>query len=237
MLFQLLRCSVALAGDNDQVIVRHRGNPIVFPELILLQFLHGEEAITDVHVVGHWDTTQAEVRQRLTQIYGPKYFGEVFTGAQPRLPLSDPTLPLCRLPIHVPGPTRADSPDPIIKPLDQFTMADPNAPRVVSNYRDEPLPPDDVTLDALAGHGADDDEIMEGSDPLGLADVLTQVNLPSATAHLDPAASRSRDNHHGRGTSAPRTADHLPDVAQATLKEQTERNMRTRQRDKATADG
>ena len=214
MNFQLLRCSVALAGDPEQVVVRHRGNPIVFPELIVLQQIHGEDAITDIHVVGEWDATQQEVRERLRLIYGAKVVTEIFPGAQPRLPMADGTLPMCVLPIHVPGPSRPDSPDPIIKPLDQFTMP-ASMPRVVSTYRDDPLQPmlEAADIDALAGHEADD----LGNDPLGLADVMTTVT--DAKPDMPDAASfRARDNLHGQGTAAPRTADHLPDVAGGALK-------------------
>lgn len=207
--FQLLRCSVALAGDQEQVVVRHRGNPIVFPELILLQHLHGEDAITDIHVVGQWDTTQSEVRARLKSIYGDKYFTEVFSGAQPQLPMADGSLPPCTLPIHVPGPTRPDSPDPVIKPLDQYTMPD-SMPRVVNTYREAPAP--DVDIDTLASHAAD-----EGEDPMGLVDALTQVTAAKPDIP-DAAAFRARDNNQGFGTAAPRTADHLPDVAGGALK-------------------
>jgi hypothetical protein len=212
--FQLLRCAVALAGDQDQVVVRHRGNPIVFPELIILQHIHGEEAITDIHVVGEWDTTQQEVRDRLRIIYGDKYFQEVFPGAAARLPMADGTIPNCMLPIHVPGPTRPDSPDPIIKPLDQFTTP-ASMPRVVSQYREEPPPPlpEGVDIDTLAGHAADE----EDADPFVLADVLATAG--GAKPDLpDTASFRARHNNQGVGTAAPRTADHLPDVAGGALK-------------------
>lgn len=212
MNFQLLRCAVALAGDPEQVVVRHRGNPIVFPELIVLQHLHGEEAIQDVHVVGEWDATQAEVLERLRLIYGSDAVTAVFPGARPRLPMADGSIPMCVEPIHVPGPTRPDSPDPILKPLDQFTMANPATPRVVSNYQDDPPPPD-LTLDQIAGHEADE----LGDDPLGIADVVAgpKPEMP------DAASFRARDNVRGEGTSAPRTADHLPDVASGSLRHET----------------
>jgi len=215
MLFQLLRCSVALAGDPEQVVVRHRGNPIVFPELLMLQHIHGEDAISDIWVVGEWDASQQEVRDRLRTIYGDKYFQEVFPGAAARLPMADGTLEPCTLPIHVPGPTLPDSPDPIIRPLDQFTMPE-TMPRVASTFRDDPLPPGDADIDTLAGHTADD----LGDDPLGLADVLTTQASPKP-AMPDPASFRARDNNQGQGTAAPRTADHLPDVAGGALKAST----------------
>ena len=217
MNFQLLRCAVALAGDQEQVVVRHRGNPIVFPELLMLQHIHGEDAITDIHVVGEWDTSQQEVRERLRTIYGDKYFQEVFPGAAARLPMADGTLPFCTLPIHIPGPTKPDSPDPLVKPLDQFTMP-ASMPRVENTFREPPPPPlpEGVDIDTLAGHQADDDNL--GDDPLGLADVLTTQNQPKPPGMPDPAAFRARENHHGQGTTAPRTADHVHDVASGAVR-------------------
>jgi hypothetical protein len=222
MAFQLLRCSVALAGDQEQVVVRHRGNPIVFPELIMLQYLHGEDAITDIHVVGEWDAPQTEVRTRLRTIYGDKAFGEVFAGAQPKIPEGDRSIPRCTLPIHVPGPTRPDSPDPIVKPLDQYTMP-ADMPRVVSTYQDDPAAPY-ADLDEIAGHAADELDDLAG---LGLSDVLTTVNEPKPQLP-DAASFRARDNSQGEGTAAPRTADHLPDVAGGALRDNVERSNRER---------
>jgi hypothetical protein len=219
MNFQLLRCSIALAADPEQVVVRHRGRPIVFPELIVLQHLHGEEAILDIHVVGEWDATQAEVLERLRLIYGDKAVTEVFPGARPRLPVGDGTLPMCVEPIHVPGPTRPDSPDPLLKPLDMFTMP-ASMPRVVNTYKDEPPPPD-VSLDQIAGHDADE----LGDDPLGLVDVVTAAVKPEMP---DAASFRARDNIRGEGTSAPRTADHLPDVAGGAMRRESEGNLAAR---------
>ena len=71
---------------RDQVY-RHRGRPIVFPELPILQFIHGEEAITDIYVVGTWETTNDEVLTRLQTIYAAGDDQAVFPGARPRLPL------------------------------------------------------------------------------------------------------------------------------------------------------
>ena len=69
--FHLLRCLVALGGGSqpDTIVYRDRTRPIVFPELPILQFMHGEEAVTEIHVVGQWDTTNEEVLQRLQLTY------------------------------------------------------------------------------------------------------------------------------------------------------------------------
>jgi len=121
--FQLLRCAVALGGDTGNVVVRHRGRPILCPELMVLQFLHGEESVTDVHVVGTCEMAQDEALTRLRLLYGPEAVEKVFPGSRPRLPFGDASVPLCTQRVHKLKPTRPDNPDPQLRPLDQYTIA------------------------------------------------------------------------------------------------------------------
>lgn len=185
--FHLLRCLVALGGDQGNQVYRDRSRPIVFPELPILQFLHGEEAITEVHIVGQWDTTNDEVLARLRSIYDPEVLTAVFPGARPRLPPSDPTIPVCTLPVYKPRPVRPDSPDPKLRPLDQFTMT--------GTVEAPPLPDEtEPTLDEIASHAQDDEEEMGLSRP-------------------DPADLPRIMDKSPRGTSNRRTPTTLPDVA------------------------
>src|SRR4051812_6362929 len=117
----MLRCEVALAGEKDIVVSRHRGCPVAFPELLILQYLHGPEAITEIAVVGEWDTSNSEMLEQLQVLYHEEAVTKVFPGNRPQMPLGDRSLPICRRPIHVPKPTRPESPDPRVKPLSQFT--------------------------------------------------------------------------------------------------------------------
>jgi len=80
--FHLLRCAVAIGGDAGNQVCRDRTRPIVFPELPILQFIHGEEAITDVHVVGQWNTTNDEVLERLRVLYDPEVLKACIPGCQ-----------------------------------------------------------------------------------------------------------------------------------------------------------
>jgi hypothetical protein len=190
---------VNLGGDDSTVVYRDRSRPIVFPELPILQFMHGEEAITDVHVVGSWEATNDEVLQRLLSIYGPETVQAVFPGNRPRLPASDASVPHCTLPIYTPRPTRPDSPDPKLRPLDQFTIT-----KDMPVLEAPPLPAESVpTPDEIAAHAQDDDD-----DDLGLS---------------DPQMPRVEDLPHivrdtlGRGSGgvkspASRHAATLPDV-------------------------
>ena len=191
--FHLLRCMVALGGDQGNQVYRHRGRPIVFPELPILQFIHGEEAITEIYVVGVAEMTNDEVLTRLQTIYQPETVQAVYPGNRPRLPTSDSTIPRCTLPIYKPRPTKPDSPDPKLRPLDQFTqtadMPVLDAPELV--------PETEPTVDEIAAHAQDDVDDIEGAIELGLdgprrirPEDLQHISCGTPTA----AACRARDH-------------------------------------------
>jgi hypothetical protein len=200
--YQLLRCAVALAGDREQVVVRGRHDPILFPELIVLQYIHGEDAITDVHVVGTCEMALDEAWTRMITLYGEEPVKQVFPGARPTVPRMDRTVPLCSQPIYVPEPTRPDSPDPRLRPLDRIAVPVRTAQR-------RPAPPQtpesDPTPDEIAAHAQDDEADVisdqELSDMgLGAGSPLTagRVNYPGQTSQhenkvtVDVASSADR---------------------------------------------
>jgi hypothetical protein len=193
--FHLLRCMVGLGGSDDTQVYRDRTRPIVFPELPILQYLHGEEAITEVFVVGQWNAPNEEVLGRLQNIYASEVIQAVFPGARPRLPLSDPSIPRCTLPIYRPRSPRPENPDPRLRPLAEFTEGD--RPVVEA----PPLTPEDEpTPDEIAAHAQDHDD----DDDMGL--------VP------DNGRPRPEDQPHivrdtlGRGSSRSALAPTLPDV-------------------------
>jgi hypothetical protein len=196
--FHLLRCQIDLGNEHSTMVFRDRTRPIVFPELPILQFLHGEEAVTEVHVVGQWDTTNDEVLARLHNIYDPEVIKEVFPGARPRLPLSDASIPKCTLPIYKPRSPRPANPDPTLRPLDQFTGGDP-----AQTVEAPPLPPeDDPTPDEIAAHAQDETE----DEDLGLG-----LGLPSP-GDLPHVIRDSTGRGSSRRASAAREPSTLPDV-------------------------
>jgi hypothetical protein len=203
--FHLLRCMVALGGDQGNTVYRHRGRPIVFPELPILQFVHGEDAVTDIAIVGTWEASNDEVLMRLATIYQPETVQAVFPGARPRLPLSDPSIPRCTLPIYKPRPTRPESPDPRLRPLDQFTIT-PDMPTLDA----PPLPAEsEPTPDEIAAHAQDEDEQAD----LGLEPPSGLLGPAMPVIEDQPHIVRDT---HGRGSSrtasASRTPSTLPDV-------------------------
>ena len=194
--FQLLRCLITLGGEEPGTkVYRDRTRPIVFPELPMLQFLHGEDAVSDIFVVGTWEATNDEVLGRLQNIYAEEAIHAVFPGARPRLPLGDPSIERCTMPVYKPRSPKPDNPDPKLRPLDQFTVT-ADTPMVEA----PPLPDeDDPTPEELASHAQDG----EDEDDMGLVPAVADQ------PHI------VRDTH-GRGSSrrasAARTPSHLPDV-------------------------
>jgi len=197
--FHLLRCMVALGGGSqpDTVVYRDRTRPIVFPELVILQHIHGEEAITDIHVVGQWNAPNDEVLQRLRMTYDPDIVKEVFSGARPVLPTSDPSIPKCTQPVYKPRPVRPDSPDPVLRPLGEFTV-----PTDASVLEAPPLPKEDEpTPDEIGAHGQGVDQ-----DDMGLVPgMVSGLPRPEDLPHI------VRDTR-GRGASNHEAGTTLPDV-------------------------
>lgn len=201
--FQLLRCSVALGGDIGNTVVRGRGNPITYPELEVIQFIHGDDAVHDVHVIGTCEMSNDDMLDRLKFIYRDEDVKAVFTGAKPRLPPGDPSLPICTEPVYVAAPTLPDSPDPKLKPLDHYVIRDiANRPKVVLDAAPVARE-DDPTPEELAAHTQDEDD--PGLDPvaMGLGDIV----MPDVNDQL-----RTPENISSK-RNAPIQPGYLPDVA------------------------
>jgi len=215
--YHLLRCMVALGGDDSTTVYRDRSRPILFPELVVLQYLHGEDAITDVHIVGTCEMPIDEVMTRLVSLYGEDVIKVVFPGARPRIPRADSTIPFCTLPIYTPKPTRPDSPDPRLRPLDQFTMTS-HMPRQTAPE----LPPEDEpTEEEIAAHAQDDaDNNEEMTDQAAIDALADELGLGVPVKPSGAVLTQGRSNYVGQ--RAAQRAANLPDVARS--------NDRTRHR-------
>jgi hypothetical protein len=203
--FHLLRCMIALGGDQGNTVYRDRSRPIAFPELPILQFIHGEDAITDIHVVGSWEATNDEVLARVQLIYTPEVVQQVYPGARPRLDLSDPSIPPCTLPIYKPRPVLPDSPDPRLRPLDQFTMAPtPGAPVLDP----PPLPvEDEPTADEIAAHAQDEED-----EDFGLVAPVVPDQVMPRPEDLPHIVRDTHNRGSSRRASAARAPSTVPDV-------------------------
>jgi hypothetical protein len=88
-LFQMVECLVAVGGDTNNVVHRGDSNPITYPELLLFQYVHGDDAVTDAYELGMEERDNNAELDRLRRTYGPAAVQDVFPGSKPRLPLRD----------------------------------------------------------------------------------------------------------------------------------------------------
>lgn len=85
---QIVNCVVALAGDQRNTIPKY-GVPV--SELALLRLIHGEEAVTEIEVIGEERRAHGPELERLREIYAARDENGVFMvnrlypGAAPRL--------------------------------------------------------------------------------------------------------------------------------------------------------
>lgn len=71
----LLSCSVAINGDIRAVITKPQ---VTIPEIVLLQAMHGADAVTNIKVIGEVETTSEQERDRLGNFYKDAKVMEVF---------------------------------------------------------------------------------------------------------------------------------------------------------------
>jgi hypothetical protein len=87
--FQLLECMVALAGDTDNIVHRSADSPVTYPELLVMQYVHGDDAVSDVYALGTEERDNQAELDRMRTAYNAAAVKDVFPGANPRLPTQD----------------------------------------------------------------------------------------------------------------------------------------------------
>lgn len=219
--YQLLRCLVALGGDKDNVVARHRGRPVVYPELAILQHLHGEDSVTEVYVVGVCDLGKEEMTQRLRLTYDAKAVEAVYPGTRPRLPTGDPDLPFCRLPVYVPEPTRPANPDPILRPIDALSPTE--FTEVIRHMLPEETQPTDAEIARNIQQDIEEEgdgdllaEFEKSAETLDLAQAIRPVVPEGETGTSRPATAdqpQTRVSFRGQARQARPTSANLPDVS------------------------
>lgn len=80
---------IALGGDTDNVVFRGPYDPVSWPEIGLLQFLHGEENVYNAEVVSDVPTRPQAEKERLRVIYGD-VVEQVYPGRAPMLEMEMP---------------------------------------------------------------------------------------------------------------------------------------------------
>jgi hypothetical protein len=81
---------IALGGDTMNVMYRGPDNPVSWPEVRVLQHLHGDENVFDCEFVrSEHVLTQAE-KMRLLGVYGAEVVNLCFPGARPMMDMDFP---------------------------------------------------------------------------------------------------------------------------------------------------
>lgn len=83
-------CQVRLNGDMLNVVPRGEFNPVSWPEVEVLRFLHGNESVIDVKAFVKVTQSAKDEKERLRNIYGSPVIEEVFPGRNPQMELDMP---------------------------------------------------------------------------------------------------------------------------------------------------
>jgi hypothetical protein len=81
---------INLGGDAQNVMYRGADRPVSWPEVIVLQFLHGEDSVYNCEFVSSEPTTPQREKQRLTAIYGAEHVNNLYPGARPLMEMDFP---------------------------------------------------------------------------------------------------------------------------------------------------
>lgn len=98
-------CKIALGGDPANVLYRGPDHPVSWPEVRVLQQLHGEDNVFDCEfVAGRSESTTAQAeKMRLLGLYGSEAVGFCYPGSRP---LMEMEFPGDRDPITIERPKR-----------------------------------------------------------------------------------------------------------------------------------
>jgi hypothetical protein len=112
--FQLLGAAIKLAGSKDSVVVRGAHNPLTYPEILVMQFLHGDDAVDEIEEVGTVQMHNNDLLHHMQLTYGKNVVTQVFPGARPHLPHRSDEYPKMRA---KPPPARPPEAPPDIDPF------------------------------------------------------------------------------------------------------------------------
>ena len=83
-------CKVRIAGDMRMEVVRGAFNPVSYPEVEVLRYLHGDDAVLDVKPLAEAQQTAREEKERLSLKYGRVVAETIFPGKNPQMELEIP---------------------------------------------------------------------------------------------------------------------------------------------------
>ena len=76
-------CTVRLAGDMRNEVVRDAFNPVSYPEVSVLQFIHGDDAVLNIKPIAAVQQSARAEKERLALKYGTDVLEAVFPGKNP----------------------------------------------------------------------------------------------------------------------------------------------------------
>lgn len=85
--FQLLSARIQLAGSKDSVVYRGAFTPLSYPEILLMQYMHGDDAVSEVEEVGTLSMSNNDLLHHLRMTYPLEAVDRCFPGARPNLPV------------------------------------------------------------------------------------------------------------------------------------------------------
>jgi hypothetical protein len=77
---QYCACKINLAGQNCHTVIYGAHNAVTWPEIQVLQTLHGDENVMDIMPIGIGETWPTEEKNRLMGIYGREVVERCFPG-------------------------------------------------------------------------------------------------------------------------------------------------------------
>jgi hypothetical protein len=92
----LCSCKIVLGGDPGSIVVREAlSNPVPWPEVMVLQSMHGEDAVYDIKPVGLMVRgTPYSEKLRMISIYGMDVVDAVYSGRSPSIEFFMPGWPI-----------------------------------------------------------------------------------------------------------------------------------------------
>jgi len=91
----LCACKVQVGGDPGTVVAREAHNPVAWPEVAILQSIHGEDSVYDIKPIGLLARSTPMIeKQRLASIYGFEAVDAVYAGRSPAIEWFAPGWPV-----------------------------------------------------------------------------------------------------------------------------------------------
>jgi hypothetical protein len=110
---------IALAGDQQHIMFRGPDRPVSWPEVRVLQYLHGEDSVFDCDFVRSEPSSAQTEKMRLLGVYGAEVVNNIYPGARPMIEMD---FPGDKDPVGVKRPDRRlaseleNLPDPPVQP-------------------------------------------------------------------------------------------------------------------------